>query len=273
MNFIKYVKTQHNRDIKVLSMDNGNEYGGGKLLEFLKQKGIRQQATVPYTPEQEGVAERGNRTLFERVRSICIDTEAPKDLWPELFAGMVHIMNRTATTSLNGLAPLEALNQDLGSIGDKNKPSISHIRVLGCKAYIYIQKERRTESDKQGARAEEGILVGFDGTSIYRIWIPHRNGITRSSTVTFDETWTEQTQKSPKEHLNHQQKERRQRRRHGTKPSRQPQDCERRKSNTSRSNTSKTKHLHIISLNQKLRCSPRVLHCRYTDLIANRICL
>ena len=56
MNFIKYVKTQHNRDIKVLRMDNGNEYGGGKLLEFLKQKGIRQEATAPYTPEQDGVA-------------------------------------------------------------------------------------------------------------------------------------------------------------------------------------------------------------------------
>ena len=57
MNFIKYVKTQHNRNTKVLLMDNGNEYGGGKLLEFFKQKGMRQEATVPYTPEQDGGAE------------------------------------------------------------------------------------------------------------------------------------------------------------------------------------------------------------------------
>ena len=106
MNF-KYVKTQHNRDIKVLRMDNRNEYGGGKLLdEVFKQKGIRQEETVPYTPEQNGVAERGNQTLLERVKSICINTEAPKDLWPELFAGMVHIMIGTATTSLNGPRPL-----------------------------------------------------------------------------------------------------------------------------------------------------------------------
>ena len=59
-------------------MDNGNEYGGGKLLEFLKQNGIKQEQTAPYTPEQDGVSERGNQTLLERVRSICIDTEAPK---------------------------------------------------------------------------------------------------------------------------------------------------------------------------------------------------
>ena len=60
MNFIKYVKTQHNRDIKILRMDNGNEYGGRKLLEFLKQNRIRQEITIPYTPEQDGATERGN---------------------------------------------------------------------------------------------------------------------------------------------------------------------------------------------------------------------
>ena len=187
VNFIKYVKTQYNRAVKIIRMDNGNEYGGGRLLEFFRENGIKQEPTAPYTPEQDGVSERGNRTLLERVRSICIDTEAPKHLWPELFKGMIHIMNRTATSSVSNLTPHEVLNQDLGVPGERNMPSVSHIRTLGCKAYVHIQKERRIQSDKLGPRAEEGILVGFEDTRIYRVWIPQRNGITRSSTVTLDE--------------------------------------------------------------------------------------
>ena len=63
---------------------------------------------------------------------------------------------------------------------------MDHIRVLGCKAYVYIQKQRRVQSQKFGPRAEEGYLVGFEGNHIYRIWIPKRNKVVRSSTVTFD---------------------------------------------------------------------------------------
>ena len=52
---------------------------------------------------------------------------------------------------------------------------------------MHIQKPRRVVSEKGEPRAEEGILVGFEGTKIYRVWIPGRRGITRTSTVTFDE--------------------------------------------------------------------------------------
>lgn len=61
------------------------------------------------------------------------------------------------------------------------------MRVLRCKTYVYIQKERRLQSDKLALRAEVSILVGFEGDSIYRVWVPRRrSGIVRTSTVTFN---------------------------------------------------------------------------------------
>ena len=65
---------------------------------------------------------------------------------------------------------------------------MDHIRVLGCSAYTHIQKERRQQGAKFEPRAEKGLLVGFEGNHIYRLWIPTRNSIVRSSTVKFDES-------------------------------------------------------------------------------------
>lgn len=93
--------------------------------------------TVPYTPEQDGVVERGFRTIFGRVRSIAIDCKIPKSLWPEPFKGMIYITNRTATSTLKDRTLIEALQRLI--LGDKvNRPMVSYIRVLGCKAYVHI---------------------------------------------------------------------------------------------------------------------------------------
>ena len=155
-----------------MRFDGGTEYGGSKLVKYAREHGILLEPTVPYTPEQDGVAERGFRTLFERVRTIAIDYDISKSLWPELVSGMVHVINRTATTSIKGdYTPLQALERH--KLGDKvKKSSIAHIRALGCKAFVHIQKPRRVQSEKLADRAEIGILVGFEGEHIYRVYVP-----------------------------------------------------------------------------------------------------
>src|SRR3984957_17352011 len=112
MNFIQEAKTQYNRDVKIIRLNNGTEYRGAKLLEFLKERGSKLESTVPYTPEQDGVSERSIRTLLERVRSMHFNTGVPKSLWPKLMKGMIHIINRTATRSLD-LTPIEQFNNNL----------------------------------------------------------------------------------------------------------------------------------------------------------------
>jgi transposase InsO family protein len=189
VNFITMAHTQYNKTIKRFRMDGGKEFGGAKLLNILIKKGIRLEVTAPYTLEQDGVAERFNRTLLEKVRSLVEDKSIPQTLWPEFLIGMIHIINRTATTTVHQMTPFQAFESNNKGT-TCTPPSISHLRVLGCKAYVHIQKERKVIRAKLNPRAEQGTLVGSEGTSIYRIWLPNRNGITRSSTVVFDESDT-----------------------------------------------------------------------------------
>ncbi len=185
-NLIVGIKNYYNVDVKVVRLDGGTEFGGQKWIDFITKRGIQQQPTVPYTPEQDGVSERGFRTVFERARAVAIDQGIPKNLWPELFRGVVYILNRTATSTLKDVTPIEAVNSLL--FGDNRRPSMDHLRVLGSKAYVHIPKQRRVQSDKLGDRAVKGILVGFEGNHIYRVYIPgRRGGIVRTSTIEVDE--------------------------------------------------------------------------------------
>ena len=65
-----YFQCLKNKKIKCLRTDNGGEYTDGEFLVFCKQEGIQRQFTVAYTPQQNGVAERMNSILTERIRAM-----------------------------------------------------------------------------------------------------------------------------------------------------------------------------------------------------------
>ena len=69
--------------VKNLRSDNGGEYCSNMFDEYLKTKGITHQTTVPYCPEQNGIAERMNRTLVEAARSMMFHAGMPKEFWAE----------------------------------------------------------------------------------------------------------------------------------------------------------------------------------------------
>jgi len=81
--FLNYAERHTGRKLKTLRSDNGGEYCNKQFDEFLKNKGITHQKTVPYNPEQNGVAERKNGVLMECVRSIMYDMKVEIDLWGE----------------------------------------------------------------------------------------------------------------------------------------------------------------------------------------------
>ena len=110
-------------------------------MNFATERGIKLEPTVPYTPEQDGVAERGFRTIFEKVRCIVSDLAIPKNLWPELVRAIVYITNRSATSVLKSMTPIEALNRQTNP-KDFKPPSVAHLKVLGCLTIVHIQKER-----------------------------------------------------------------------------------------------------------------------------------
>ncbi|KAK6586176.1 hypothetical protein PZA11_001233 [Diplocarpon coronariae] len=185
---ISLSQTQYNRTIKRWRTDGGKEYSPTQMRILAENLGMILEESTPYTPEQDGRSERSIRTLMEKLRTAVIDQNIPSFLWPHLLLSVIHITNLTASDILGGKTPHEVFWDDIEP--DKpHTPSVKHLRVLGCRVYVLIEKEKRTQSNKLAPRAEVGTLVGFDGRSIYQIYMPSRTGekIIRSSHVRFDE--------------------------------------------------------------------------------------
>lgn len=188
--FVKMVKTQYNLTVKAWRLDGGKEYGGDKMNDMCVSLGSTLELTTPYTPEQDGISERGGRIIIERTRTVMIDSNIPKYLWTYIIHAVVHIVNRTMSRAVTGnITPYEALMNQVDKNKD-NRPDISHIFVLGSRTWVQIPKERRIAAQKLAPRAEEGILVGFEGNHIYQVWVktrPKGHQLVRTSNISVDE--------------------------------------------------------------------------------------
>ena len=107
-----------------MQTDNGGEYTSAGFHNYLKKKGIRHERTIAKTPEQNGVAERMNRTLVESVRSMLADTNISHTFWAEALSTTVYLRNRNPTKAIYGKTPYEALTEE--------KPDVAHLRTFEC---------------------------------------------------------------------------------------------------------------------------------------------
>jgi len=158
--FQELVENETGLRLKVLRSDNGGEYTGNKFLAYLAAKGICAQTTTPHTPQQNGRAERMNRTLMESARSMLHARDLPRSLWGEALTTAAYIRNRCPADALGGRTPEEAWT---GSV-----PDISNMRVFGCKAYVHVPNERRNKLD---AKAVMCRFIGYcEGTKGWRFY-------------------------------------------------------------------------------------------------------
>jgi len=155
--------------------DRGGEYMSNDLESYLDQHGVVHQTTIAYTPEQNGKAERLNRTLMEKVRSMLADSGLPPEAWGEAVMTANYLRNRSPTTGRD-LTPYEMMTG--------NRPDVGHLRVFGSKAFVHIPKEKRNKLDFKGA---PGHMVGYSINSKgYRI-LMEGNYVIDSRDVIFDE--------------------------------------------------------------------------------------
>lgn len=145
------VEKQTGNVIKVLRSDNGGEYCSKYFSDFLKTKGIRRQLIIPGSPEQNGVAERANRTIMEKARAMLKDAGLSGKYWAEAVHTAVYLKNISPTAALKGMVPYEAWTG--------RRPHVGHLKVFGCQAYVHIPK---ANSKKLGDRALKCIFVGYD---------------------------------------------------------------------------------------------------------------
>jgi hypothetical protein len=187
---IRMIRTQYKVTPKRVRIDGGPEFMDklSALKKMFERAGIELILSTPHSPWMVGKGERANRIIMDRMRAMMIDMAIPKHFWNEVFKASIHITNKVSNSRLQGcITPYEAL-MNFVEPGKDHKPSIAHLRVVGCEAYVQIPKERRIQSDKTGERAEKGILLGFEGNHIYRVWIGGRTrSLVRSANVNFNE--------------------------------------------------------------------------------------
>lgn len=179
---------QLSKFIKILRSDNGSEYITSELDEFLRLSGIIHQFTNPYTPEQNGMAERMNRTLIEKARSMLYGAGLPKTFWAEAVSTAAYLVNRSPARG-HGKTPEE--------IWTGVKPDLSHLRVFGCTAMVHVPKELRKKLD---SKSREMIFVGYcEDTKGYRLIHPVTRKLTKSRNVVFLENVFRNTESSSHE--------------------------------------------------------------------------
>ncbi|KFD63371.1 hypothetical protein M514_24458 [Trichuris suis] len=131
--FVAFVERKTSRKVKCLRTDNGREYVNEHFAQFLTANGIRHERSIPDTPEQNGIAERLNRTLVEKARTMLIDAGLSTDLWAEAIGTANYLRNRCPTKALRNVTPEEAWSG--------RKPNLSHLKVFGCLAMVHIRQE------------------------------------------------------------------------------------------------------------------------------------
>lgn len=175
-NFKILYEKQLSKVIKIFRSDNGGEFITSELEDYLKKCGIIHQTSAPYTPEQNGLAERMNRTLVERAKSALIAAGLPKIFWAEAVSTVAYLINRSPTRG-HGKTPEE--------IWTGVKPDLSHLKVFGCKAMMHVPKRFRRKFD---SKSTEMIFVGYcENTKGYRLIHPVTRRLTISRDVVFIE--------------------------------------------------------------------------------------
>lgn len=160
----KEVEKFTGNNIKFLQTDNGTEYINGKFEAYLKENGIARRLSAPYTPHQNGIAERKNRTLVEKARAMLIDAKAPMHLWGEAVNTANYLSNRSVNSAIEHMTPYEKW------VG--RKPCVHHLHPFGSKAFLLIKGYR---GHKFAPKAIPGIFIGYsDISKAFRIYVPSK---------------------------------------------------------------------------------------------------
>lgn len=184
--FKDYVeKSESHFSLKVVHLycDNGGEYLSADMKEFCHQKGITYHLTVPYTPQQNSVAERMNRTLTEKARAMVHSAGLNKRFWGEAVLTATYLVN---------VIPSKAIKVEKTpyELWHNKKPKLKYLRVFGCTAYVHNKTRKHKFDDK----SIKGILVGYVPNG-YKIYIANTRKFIVARDIIFDELKFETSRK------------------------------------------------------------------------------
>ncbi|GKB03633.1 zinc finger, CCHC-type containing protein [Tanacetum coccineum] len=121
----------------MLRTDRGGEFTSNEFTQYCKENGIARQLTAPYSPQQNGVVERRNRTIMSTTRCMMKATNMPQNFWAEAVRHAIYILNSVPTKALEDITPYEAIKQ--------RKPNLENLRIFGCIAYAKVPSQHLTK--------------------------------------------------------------------------------------------------------------------------------
>ena len=130
--FIRRSQNEYELKIKNVRSDNGSEFRNTNIEEFLDEEGIKHEFSALYTPKQNGIVERKNRTLIEAARTMLDEYKTPDIFWDEAINTACHAINRLYIHKYLGKTPHEIITG--------NKSKVHYFRVFSCKYYILNKK-------------------------------------------------------------------------------------------------------------------------------------
>ncbi|GJT15495.1 putative ribonuclease H-like domain-containing protein [Tanacetum coccineum] len=173
--FIRQIENQLNQKVKTIRSDNGTEFKNKDVIEFCGSKGIKREYSNARTPQQNGVAERKNRTLIEAARTMLADSFLPNTFWAEAVSTACYVLNRVLVTKPHNKTPYELLT---GKI-----PIISYIRPFGCHVTILNTIDHL---GKFAGKSDEGFLVGYSLQSkAFRVYNLETKRVEENLHITF----------------------------------------------------------------------------------------
>ncbi|GKB36662.1 putative ribonuclease H-like domain-containing protein [Tanacetum coccineum] len=158
--FITGIENLIDLKVKVIRCDNGTEFKNKVMNQFCEMKGIKREFSVARTPQQNGVAERKNRTLIEAARTMLADSKLPTTFWAEAVNTACYVQNRVLVIKPHNKTPYELF---LG-----RKPALSFMKPFGCPVTILNTIDHLGKFDEKG---DEGFFVGYSTNSkAYRVF-------------------------------------------------------------------------------------------------------
>ncbi|WVZ84907.1 hypothetical protein U9M48_031877 [Paspalum notatum var. saurae] len=153
------LRNESHKAMRAIHSDNGGEFRNSRFKNFYHDLGLEHQFSSPYTPPQNGVVERKNRTLVEMAWTMLDEHRTPRRFW------------------------VKATSYEL-RFG--RQPSVKHLRAFGCRCFVL---KKAGDLDKFESRCLDGIFLGFASSSrSFRVWILEAKQVVETSEVFFDET-------------------------------------------------------------------------------------
>nr|GEY61697.1 retrovirus-related Pol polyprotein from transposon TNT 1-94 [Tanacetum cinerariifolium] len=152
--FITEIENLKDLKVKIIRCDNGGEFRNKEINDFCSQKGIKREFSNARTPQQNGVAERRNRSLIEVARTMLADAKLPVTFWAEAVNTACYVQNRVLVNKSHNKTPYELFNG--------RSPAIGFLKAFGYHVMILNTLDNLGKFEEKG---DEGYFIGYSMSS------------------------------------------------------------------------------------------------------------